>query len=443
MKEGERLPPTILVVFGITGDLSRRYLLPALSQICADGHLSDNFQVLGLSRRQLSLDDVLDKRFKSLRPHTRMLSVDPGHPADFQALKQTIEEIDDTKYDGKAQVIFYLVVPPQATLPIIKNLGDAGLNYPLTKLLLEKPFGTDLDSAARLIKEIDKHFPEKQVFRIDHYLAKESAQNVAVFLGSNSLFRNVWDNRFIDRIDITAAEEIGIEGRDLFWESTGTLRDFVQSHLLQLAALTLMEPCPHTFDFAQLPERRLAALQKMSVASPKKAIRGQYIGYRDEVGKSTTAIETFVALEIKSSDRRWEGVPIMLSTGKRLNQKLTEIDIRFKKTQEAEANLLALRLHPREGIELDLWVKEPGFDHHLQKQPLKFLYKNRFGRVPDAYEQVLIDAMRAKKSLFASSDEVLASWKILQPLIDFWQKSAEDLRIYQPGSTIEEILSVK
>ena len=436
----EGLPPTILVVFGITGDLSGRYLLPALAQICADGHLSKNFKVLGLSRRKVSLDDVLGDQYGSLRPHASMLTFDPTRPPDYNALKKAIEKIDDDEYGGQAQIIFYLVVPPQATLTIVKNLGNAGLNYPRCKVLLEKPFGTDLTSAAELIKETARHFPEEQVFRIDHYLAKESAQNIAVFLGSNAVIRNIWSNQFIDKIDITAAEEIGIETRAELFEATGTLRDFVQSHLLQLAALTLMEPCPHDFDFSELPERRLAALEKLSVAGPDTAVRGQYRGYRPEVNNPKSAIETFVSLELESSDERWQGTPITLATGKMLDQKLTQIEIHFKKTQEAEANLLTLRLHPQEGIELDLWVKEPGFEHDLQKQPLKFLYQNRFGRVPDAYEQVLIDAMRAKKSLFASSEEVLASWKILQPVIEQWKKSNSKLRIYEPGSTIGQLV---
>ena len=263
-----QLKPTILVVFGITGDLSQRYLLPALSQICADGHLSRNFKVLGLSRRQVSLNDVLAERFKALKPHSSMLRLNPNQLSDYHLLKETVEKIDDDEFGGQAQIIFYLVVPPQAILTIIKNLGAAGLNYRRVKLLLEKPFGTDLSSATKLIEETAKYFPEEQVYRIDHYLAKESAQNVAVFLGSNALFRNVWSNQFIDRIDVSAAEAIGIEGRKELWESTGTLRDFVQSHLLQLAALTLMEPCSHKFDFAELPHRRLAALRTNKAADP-------------------------------------------------------------------------------------------------------------------------------------------------------------------------------
>lgn len=433
------MPSTILVIFGITGDLSRRYLLPALAEICANTEIGKDFRVLGVSRRQVDLNNVLGAKEKNLKAYSQMLTMDLANRSDYQKLKDEIGALSQ-KFTQGPQVIFYLSVPPAAADGIVGLLGESGLSQPPAKLLLEKPFGYDLSSAQEMIGRIAKYFSQEQVYRIDHYLAKESAQNIAVFLGSNALFRNIWSNQFIDHIDIVAAEDIGIGGRKEFWEATGMLRDFVQSHLLQLAALTLMEPCSHMFDFAQLPERRLAALQKMKIAELKSAVRGQYRGYRQEVGNPNSAVDTFVSLTLDSSDSRWRGVPIRLTTGKKLDQKLTKIDIHFKKSQEAEANLLTLRLHPREGIELDLWVKEPGYRHNLQKQPLRFIYEQRFGRVPEAYEQVLIDAMRAKKSLFASSEEVLTSWKILQPVLDYWSMSDSDLKIYQPGSTIEEVL---
>ena len=435
------LPPTILVIFGITGDLSNRYLLPALAQIVKDRQVGQKFRILGVSRRAAKPEEVFKQDQKILKRHAEIFQMDYSDPNDYKNLKKKLDEIN-RGYEEKSQVIFYFAVPPAAVLPIITNLGNSNLNHSGTKLLLEKPFGTDLKSAEELIREIDKHFPEERVYRIDHYLAKGMAQNIAVFLASNSVFRNVWNSQFIEKINIVAAEKIDIEGRVGFWESTGLLRDFVQSHLLQLAALTLMRPCAHMFDFAEMPERRLEALDTLRVADVNKVIRGQYRGYREEVKNPKSMSETFVAFELRSSDPRWVGAPINIFNGKSLDQKLTQIEIHFKKTEGAEPNLLTMRLHPREGIELDLWVKEPGYEPKLQIEPLRFLYEKRFGRVPDAYEQVLIDAIRSKRSLFASSQEVLTSWRMLQPILDFW-KIDDQLIIYKSGSTLEEVITLE
>jgi glucose-6-phosphate 1-dehydrogenase len=245
-----------------------------------------------------------------------------------------------------------------------------------------------------------------------------------------------------------AAEKIGIEGRVSFYEQAGALRDFVQNHLLQLAALTLMEPCPHNYDFADLPERRLTALEQLRPPPPdefdKKAFRAQYKGYRQEVGNSKSITETFVALELNSRDPRWQGVPIYLATGKNLDQKLTQIRINFKRSSASEANTLILRIQPREAVELDLWVKRPGYERDLQKKTLSFYYEQEFkDRLPDAYEQVLVEAMRSSRTLFTSNDEVLASWQILQPVLARWSMSADNLHFYKPGSSAEEILALK
>src|SRR5581483_118228 len=275
-------PSTILVIFGITGDLSHRYLLPALVQIINDGEVGERFSIVGVSRRPVELHDIFKTDQQILSKHTEIFHMDYGQKEDYRMLKDKLNEID-IKQGGNSQVIFYFAVPPAATLSIITNLGQTNLNHSGAKLLLEKPFGTDFKSAQELISEIDKHFSEDQVYRIDHYLAKGMAQNIAVFLASNSIFRYVWSAQFIEKINIIATEKIDIEGRVEFWESTGLLRDFVQSHLLQLAALTLMRPCSHMFDFEEMPERRLEALEKLKVSSLKDVIRGQYSGYREEV----------------------------------------------------------------------------------------------------------------------------------------------------------------
>lgn len=429
--KNQKLTPTALVVFGVSGDLSRRYLLPALAEICQSSEVSAKLEVLGISRRELEPKDILPAASAGLAGRFQTWRMDYGQNEDYKRLATKLAEL------GCQQVIFYFAVPPEAVLPIICRLGLAGLNGPNHKLLMEKPFGIDLASAQKLIDEIGKFFNENQVYRIDHYLAKEMAQNIAVFLGGNALFRDVWNNRFIEKIEIVAEESIGIEGRAHFYEQTGALRDIVQSHLLQLAALTLMEPCPDVFDFSQMRSRRLAALNQLRI-NPCALVKAQYKGYKAEANNPSSAVETFVSVELNSADPSWRGVPIVLTTGKKLAEKITEIRIYFKKTQSAQTNLLRLRVQPREGIELELWVKKPGYEQTLQKLPLDFEYQQHFDKLPDAYEQVIVDAVRSRANLFTSNGEVLASWQILQPLLDAWDKYP--LKVYRQGATAEEII---
>jgi glucose-6-phosphate 1-dehydrogenase len=422
----------MLVILGVSGDLSRRKLLPALSEICASSDIRAGLSVLGVSRRSVDADSVLPPNSASLRDRFELLQMDYSLADEYKKLSAALDK------RPAGQVIFYFAVPPEAVLPIVRQLGEAGLNTAKYKLLMEKPFGVDFDSAEALISETDKYFKEEQVYRIDHYLAKEPVQNIAVFLGSNVLFRDLWSNRFIEKIEIVVEESIKIEGRGDFYEQTGALRDIVQSHLLQLAALTLMKPCPDVFDFSMVRRRRLEALQSLSVDMGLPVIKAQYQGYTEEVGKRDSMTETFVSLTVKSSDPAWRGVPIQLATGKALAEKLTEVRVYFKKTQSAQANLLKLRLQPNEAIELELWVKKPGYDQELQKLPLDFVYNRHFDRLPDAYEQVIVDAVRSRTNLFASSEEVLASWKMLRPLLVDWD--SRQPTVYQPGSTIVGIL---
>jgi glucose-6-phosphate 1-dehydrogenase len=440
MNKESALPPTILVIFGITGDLSHRYLLPALAEVSRAEELPEDFKIIGISRREITAGDVFNGQEECLRKYTDTLQMDLDSQDSYGSLKSKIQEISGM-YLNEPEIIYYLSVPPPAVLPIIKNLGEAGLNLPNAKLLLEKPFGIDLESAEELITETGKHFPEKQVYRIDHYLAKEMAQNIVVFLGSNTLFRSVWNSQFIERIEIDSSEQISIEGRANFYDSTGALRDLVQSHLLQLAALTLMDPCSNVFDFEELPARRLAALAKLTADMESPVVRGQYENYRAEVKDPDSVTETFVSLNVVSEDSRWEGVPIRLTTGKSLKEKLTEIRVYFKKMDESEENLLIMRIQPREAIVIQLWVKQPGYGRKLQKIPHEFTYDKHFEHLPGAYEQVLIDAMQSNHSLFASGEEVLQSWRILKPVQEKWHEGSSDIVQYRPGSTIEEILN--
>lgn len=427
----QKMPSTSLVIFGVTGDLSQRFLLPALSKICQNSDIRAQLQILGVSRQSITAADILKDEYQNIAGQLRTFQADYEQPDDYLKLVAKLKELDS------AQTIFYFAVPPEAVLPIVRNLGEAGLNSDSYKLLMEKPFGTDLLSARALIGEIQKYYKEDQVFRIDHYLAKEMAQNIAVFLGSNALFRDVWNRQFIEKIEVIAEESIGVEGRVRFYEQTGALRDFLQSHLLQLAALTLMEPCPDVFDFSQVQGRRLAALKQLR-ANISDVVIGQYAGYKAEVGNPDSTTETFVSLTLVSGSPTWQGVPIRLITGKKLSQKLTEIRVFFKKSQSAQANLLRLRVQPKEGIEIELWVKKPGYEQDLQMLPLDFNYQQYFDSLPDAYEQVIVDAVRGRGNLFASSQEVLASWEILQPVLDKWPDL--ELKIYKPGSSIDDVL---
>ncbi len=429
------LPPTTLVIFGVTGDLSSRYLLPALSEIKKSSQLPGSFKVLGVTRRDIAIDQVLDDKTANLAENLEIFKMDLANPSDYARLKQRLD-----KESANGQVLLHLSVPPVAVMGIVEHIGSAGLNQQNTKLLLEKPFGVDLASAENLAEHIAKYFKDEQVYRIDHYLAKEMSQNIVVFLSSNALFSGVWDNKSIESIEVIATEEIGIEGRAAFYEPTGALRDFVQSHLMQLAALTLMKPCSQLFEFSELPERRLAALNDLRLDDINSVVRGQYDGYRQEASNSRSNTETFVNLKLKSSNPRWTGVPITLTTGKSLDQRLTEIRVEFKRSDSGQANTLVMRIQPKEGIEIDVWAKLPGYERKLEKQLLSYEYEQS-SRSPDAYEQILVDAMRSDQSLFASADEVLASWKILQPVLDHWNMSSQEPKLYKPGSSIDQVLS--
>lgn len=437
--------PTILVIVGITGDLARRKLLPAIERIAAAGELPTQTRIVGITRRDVAAKDILAKlpgrpkrSYPFVSKHLQIIQMDLKNEDDYHLLSKQLSGIEKS-LGAHAQQLFYLSMPPRVSQPVIQLLGKTGFGKkPRVKLLLEKPFGSDLASAEKLVGDIQHYFSESQVYRIDHYLAKEMAQNLLVFRRGNSLFKRTWNKDFIERIDIAAAEKLGIEGRVTFYEQTGALRDLVQSHLLQLAALTLLG-LPDKENWTEIRQRRSAALEALRLKKGS-VVRGQYAGYRDEVGNPKSDTETFVSLTLESSDDRWKDVPITLTTGKSLNKKYTEICIHYKQEDAGEANQLKLRVQPREGIELDLWSKRPGFNREMERVQLYFDYKARADALPDAYEQVFLDAIRSDHSLFASSQEVLASWRILAPIQKAWGKGAEDLVIYEPGSKTTDVL---
>jgi len=319
----------------------------------------------------------------------------------------------------------------------VELLGQAGINTSNTKLLLEKPFGIDLSSAETMIGHVARYYDESQVYRIDHYLAKEMTQNIVAFRGGNALFSYVWNNQAIEKIEVVALESIGIEGRTDFYEPTGALRDVLQGHLMQLLAITLMD-VPHEFDWSGVTELRAQALKAIAPADPTTAVRAQYSTYRDEVGNPESMTETFAAVRLESHDEQWKGVPLILATGKAMDKKATEVRIHFKKSHEAQTNCLIFRIQPHESVEIEVFTKKPGYERELQTQTLSFMYPENTV-LPDAYEQVIVDAIRSRKSVFAGSEEVLRSWEILQPVQQAWAAS-DVIRHYDAGSDLYSLI---
>lgn len=461
------LDPAIIVIVGISGDLSKRKVLPALYHLFKDNLVPEHVEVVGTSRRHISADELLkdvelcvletDKvcdpdalaRFKK---QLHMVQLDPVQADDYHKLAETLNTLEDS-HGVCMNRLYYLSIPPQVYGPVVRQLGQAGLNgscrhgNAITRLLVEKPFGYDLGSAEELIVETAKHFTEEQVFRIDHYLAKESAQNILAFRAHNPVFAATWDNAHIDSIQVIAAEEISIEGRAAFYDSVGALRDLVQSHLLQLLTLTTMELPEDLTDSSAIHQARLSLLESIQPVPSDQVLervqRAQYEGYRSEVHNHDSVTETFVNVTVESTMPAWQGVPFILTTGKALSQKQTLIIVSFKSGTEDSANHLTFRLQPNEGIDLQLTVKKPGFETVYQPVSMDFSYQSSFNDEghPDAYERVLMDAIRGDNALFATSREVLASWHILQPILDEWEKSASDLRTYQKGATLGSVLA--
>jgi len=427
---------TKLLIFGVTGDLSVRKLLPSLNAIVKTGNF-DDLEVIGVSRREVNVSALLLSAIGEgslLHDRTSVITMNMADPEEYIKLKLQLDlDIED-------QLLVYLSVPPSAAAQIVDFLGEAGLNTPNVKILFEKPFGVDYASATEVIARTSRYYGEEQLYRIDHYLAKEMAQNVIAFRGGNALFSGIWNRECIERIEIDALETIDIEGRGNFYEQTGALRDVMQGHLMQLLSLVLMD-IPDDFDWNKIPELRAEALSGIRPADPAKTVRAQYDGYQTEVGNQGSLTETFVSTELSSRFPQWKGVPIVLTTGKALDKKTTEIRVYLKRQHEAQSNCIVFRIQPNEGVEIDLFSKKPGYEREFAVQKLAFTYPENT-TLPDAYEHVIVEAIRSHRSLFTSSEEVLTSWKILQPLLDDWAMSSEVPKLYAKGSATHNICSV-
>ncbi len=413
--------------------------------------------VVGITRQNINADQLLNKLAKDnpaldqkavvmLRDKFVVQSMDVTSGNDYDRLLETMNKIEDA-YGSCMNRLYYLSIPPQVFGPIVRFLGEHGLNKSCphgqaqTRLLIEKPFGFDLKSARELIKDTGKYFSEDQIFRIDHYLAKETVQNILNFRFSNAIFESIWDAKHIKRIEISAIEKIGIENRAIFYEQVGALRDFIQSHLLQLLSVVAMEK-PLSMTSEAIHRSRLKLLKQVKAPTPNKihevAFRAQYATYRREVENPKSTSETFAAINLRINSYRWRKVPIVIKTGKALDQKNTEVRIIFRQEAKRKVshNSLTFRIQPNEGIALELYAKKPGLDNLVEPVNMDFSYAKYFDTrsQPDAYERVLVDVMRGDHTLFATSQEVLQTWRIVQPIIENWGRRTVNLPLYENGS---------
>src|SRR6266481_54562 len=467
------------VIFGVTGDLAHRLVIPSLYNLAAADLLPGKFCVVGVARNGMSNDQLRDSLMKGLRQFAtrpvddtvakRLLEcvtcieADPKDPASFDAMRAQLDELECARDTGGNR-LFYLATPPGAFAPITRELGRTGLlqekNDAWRRLVVEKPFGTDLASARALNGELLKILDEHQIYRIDHYLGKETVQNILVLRFANGMFEPIWNRNHIDHVQITVDEKLGVGHRGSFYDSTGALRDMVPNHLFQLLSLVAMEP-PIRFDAQSVRTEKadvLAAIQTQSEADAlKNSVRGQYQGGRigdteiedyckTEDVKPGSTTETYAALKLTIDNWRWAGVPFYLRTGKALGIKRTEVAIKFKQAPFAmfrctpvdrlSQNYLVISVEPTEGITLQFNTKVPGPTITLSGVEMKFRYKDYFKAEPSTgYETLIYDCMIGDNILFQRADSVEAGWRAVQPFLDAWKNAGgKGLKIYEPGS---------
>jgi glucose-6-phosphate 1-dehydrogenase len=471
--------PCSFVVFGVTGDLTHRLVIPALYNLAASDLLPEKFCVVGVARKGSSGDELRESLLKGLhRYKTRpvddaiakrllecvtSIEADPSDPASFDAMAERLEKLEANRSTGGNR-LFYLATPPNAFAPIAKQLGRAGMlkekDGAWRRLVIEKPFGTDLASAKALNDELLKIADEHQIYRIDHYLGKETVQNILVLRFANGMFEPIWNRNHIDHIQITVDEKIGVGHRGSFYDSTGALRDMVPNHLFQLLSLVAMEP-PAKFEAHAVRSAKaevLAAIQTQSEAEAlQNSVRGQYQAgeaagveipdYRKtEDVKPGSTTETYAALKLTIDNWRWAGVPFYLRTGKALGAKRTEVAIKFKQAPFAmfrdtpvdrlSQNYLVIAVEPTEGITLQFNTKVPGPTINIDGVEMKFRYKDYFQAEPTTgYETLIYDCMIGDNILFQRADSVEAGWQAVQPFLDAWKKaSSNGIEKYKAGS---------
>jgi glucose-6-phosphate 1-dehydrogenase len=461
----QKASPCVMIIYGAGGDLTKRKLLPALANLAQEGLLSQQFAIIGFSFEQLTTDafrEKLSTEMKEFAPESlteklwqwfveRIYYVqgDFGDSAAYQRLKDQLVAVEK-EHNTQGNRFHYLAVAPKFFSPIVRKLGEADLteesNGNWTRVIVEKPFGHDLESAIQLNKDLKEILSEKQIYRIDHYLGKETVQNVMVFRFANSIIEPLWNRTFIDHVQITAAETVGVEHRGAFYETAGALRDMVPNHLFQLLTLTAMEP-PISFEADAVRDKQAEILHAIQMPTPEEVlqnmVRGQYgegnvdgqpvPAYRSEPNVAPNSnTETFVALKLKIDNWRWGDVPFYLRTGKRLGRRVTEIAIRFRRTpfmlfrktpiKDPRTNQLVIHIQPDEGISLRFGAKVPGSIMKLGLVNMDFDYARDFGTSHSTgYERLLYDCMVGDATLFQRADMVEAGWSVIQPLLDVWK----------------------
>ncbi|MCB9558933.1 MAG: glucose-6-phosphate dehydrogenase [Kofleriaceae bacterium] len=445
--------PSIYVIFGGTGDLSRRKLLPALARLAKSGHLNPRSHIMAVAIEPLDDDGFRKLAREALAaagvpPEDVVLlggdalhyhGIGKGGPADFQALAKRLKDLEHT-HDLPGNRAFYLALPPQVFVSTIDGLGEAGLNKSegWTRVIVEKPFGHDLASAVELNRQIHRWYDEKQIYRIDHYLGKETVQNLMVLRFANTIFESVWNRDRVEAVQITVAEDLGVGTRAGYYDRSGALRDMIQNHLTQLFTLVAME-IPSAYEAEAIRYEKIKVLRSTRPVDPEAVVRGRYTagtidgkpvpGYLDEPGiAATSKTETFVGVPLYVDNWRWSGVPFYLRTGKRMGKRLSQIAVRLRPTpaalfdslgqQNETADALLIRLQPDAGFSLHFDVKVPGSPFQTSRVPLGFRYSERFPAIPEAYETLLLDVLEGDQTLFVHADEVEQSWRLYAPLLE-------------------------
>jgi glucose-6-phosphate 1-dehydrogenase len=473
MDTTRRAPPGVLVVFGASGDLTSRKLLPALEQLSRRRLLPNAFAVIGVARtglddegfRQLMTSAVPDAGpgWEEIVKHSCYVAGDYSHPDTFGALRDTLAKVE-ADIGSPGNRTYYLATVPAVFEEVSDGLGGAGLNKPAhegvaSRLVIEKPFGHDLNSARELDTALHRNFSENQIYRIDHYLGKETVQNVLALRFANAIFEPLWNRRYIDHVQITVAEALGVEKRGGFYEKAGALRDIVQNHVMQVLSLTLMEP-PGTITAQGIRDEKVKALRSVVIPTPEQVrtdvVRAQYDSgwsegvavpaYRQEPDVDPhSQTETYVAMKLEVDNWRWAGVPIYIRTGKRLPKRLTEVALQFQsvphlafaadESRDLRPNTLVLRIQPDEGVALRFGAKVPGQAFNVRDVLMDMSYGSAFlEEAPDAYERLLLDAMVGDPTLFIRSDEVDQAWQIVDPILEVWASKSVPLAGYASGT---------